>query len=117
MRRWSKQAAKGHPGISRGCGGPHAVANTSFWSSGSLASLPFRLADTSGAPRSAEVAIEESTDEGLHLVELVLKGEVPSVEEVQLRMRQVTEISARAVRRENFVVRAPDNQCRWFPLP
>jgi hypothetical protein len=64
----------------------------------------------------AQVPVQEIPDEGFHFIELVLEREMPCVEQVELRVRQVAKIRPGAIGREDLVVRAPHNQRRRLSL-
>ena len=63
-----------------------------------------------------ELAIEEIPDQGDHHIGLVLKREMPGVDEMQFGVRQVLKIGRRAVGGEDLVVLAPDDQRRRLAL-
>src|SRR5262245_36044331 len=57
-------------------------------------------------PSSADrhVAIEEGADHGRHHVQLLFQREMAGVEQVELRLREISEVGRRARSREDLVV-------------
>jgi hypothetical protein len=51
-------------------------------------------------------------DVGPHLVQLIPEREMAGIQKVQLSLRQIPQVGCRAIRWENLVVLAPENECR-----
>src|SRR5215469_10917410 len=58
------------------------------------------------------LSVKEIADQRDHFVGLVFQGEVAGVDQMKLRVGQVTPVRMRSVGWKDFVVLAPDNQ-RW----
>ena len=62
------------------------------------------------------VAREKLSDERDHFIGLFFERKVAGVEQMELRLRQVTQIWRGTIGRENLVILAPENERWWLTL-